>query len=178
MGRGPSLKTELKKLKKNIETRFKTKLKLYQKYPAVWIGDRLADIAKQTGMKDVTKIIAVVGMTILVKRTIDMSEDLRGKLKEIKEAPFPFTQARFIAQTIPWFKPYERVAEAIVTGEPPELPEQYEGFFPDWMDWIIAFTLAYIIVENFGQIMHSAGNITSSIHSLLSAILLGGGTAA
>jgi len=165
MGRGPSLKTELKKLKKRIETTFKTKLKLYKKHPEVWIGDRLADIAKQTGVKDVAKIIAIVGMTIVVKKTIDTSEELRDAIK-----PFIVFGQRLPGTKWRWKGPfqYELVGEA----------EKFEGMFPDWADWLISFSLAYILVEHFGEIMRGAGNITASIHSLLSALLLGGGTAA
>jgi len=163
-----SLKQELKRLKKNIEAKFKTKLKLYKKHPEVWIGDRLADMAKQTGVTDVAKIIAIVGMTIIVKNTINQYEDLREGIKPLVVIGAAGKPPK--GQKWRWKGPfqYELVGEAV----------KFEGMFPDWADWLVAFALAYVLVEHFGSIMRGAGNITASIYSLLSALILGGGTAA
>lgn len=176
LGRGPSLKTELKKLKKRLETEFKTKVGLYKKHPEVWIGDRIADIAKQTGVKDVAKIIAIVGMTILVKKTIDTSEELRGHMilvkQIVKAAPFGS-----VLEYFPFLQLITPISTVVTAGIPkPEEMPKYEGMFPDWMDWLISFTLAYIIVEHFGSIMHATGNILSSVKGLVTGLLLGGGT--
>jgi len=164
MGRGPSLKTELKKQKKKIETEFNTKLKLYKKHPEVWIGDRVKDIAKQTGMTDIAKLGAVVGMTFVMKSIIDTTEDIRESTD-------------MIIRYGPVGGPIFGVLRGIFPDMFPSLgmtPEQKEGFFPDWMDWIIAFTLAYIVVEHFGAIMQGAGDILSSMTGLARSMLVGG----
>lgn len=166
MGRGRLLRTILREQRKRIENAFKTRLKLYKKHPQVWIGERLADIAKKTGVTDVAKIVALVGMTILIKKIIDTTEELKVAIQQ------PFFVVGGKKGTYQWKGPftYELV--------PKNLIEAFrEGIFPDWIDWLIAFSLAYLIIEHFGDIMQTAGNVTSSLRGLLSGLLVGGGVA-
>jgi len=106
-------------------------------------------------------------MTILVKKLIDTTEELKVAVQQ------PFFVVGDKKGTYAWKGPftYELIPEKMVSAFK-------EGFFPDWIDWLIAFALAYIIVEHFGQIMQAAGNITSSLKGILSGLLIGGGTAA
>lgn len=161
MGRGPLLRTKLRELKKRIETEFKTRLKLYKKHPEVWLGDRLADIAKRTGITDVTKIIAVVGMTYIVKHLIDTSETLSKEVQVItRGAPFGVVGVGLSFL-------YEQFS-------PKELKAQKLEFGDEWVKWLISFTLAFIIVEHFGEIMRGVGAASSSVKSIVQGLLMGG----
>jgi hypothetical protein len=162
MGRGPSIKTELKKLKKRIETEFTTRVKLYKKHPEVWIGERLADFAKKTGITDVTKILAIVGMTYIVKKTIETSEALSDQMQVIvRGAPLGLVGIA-----------YSIIAESIV----PQAKKVEVG--PEWLEWIVSFVIAYLIVEHFGDIMRGVGSATSGIKDIVSGLLMGGVPAA
>ena len=53
------------------------------------------------------------------------------------------------------------------TGEAPP----YEGFFPDWVDWLIAFTIAYILIEHAGSIIGLLGDSTSGLTKLVMLLI-------
>jgi len=162
MGRGPSVKTELKKLKKKLETEAKVKWKLVQKKPFfVSMRQRLEKVIDNAKPDEIAKFVAIMGMTIMVKKVIDTTEELREQVKELIIVG-------------PQFFPAYKVAQELGLAAP--TPKPAEGFFPEWADWLISFTLAYIIVEHFGQIMQATGNILSSVKTLVTGLLMGGGT--
>jgi hypothetical protein len=164
-----SAKQEAKRLQKKIETELKTKWKLAKKKP-LWVSLRkhIGMILDNAKPHEIAKLVAILGMTIIVKQVIDSSETLMGELDLIK-------RGKAMAPGLPGFGFGLALSLGYkIHGVP--TPE-YEGLFPDWMDWLISFTLAYIIVENFGEIMHAAGNVTSSIKTILLGLMAGGGVA-
>jgi len=135
---------------------------LYKKYPQVWFGDRIADMAKNIGITDIAKIAAIVGMTIIVKKVIETSEELSEEVQIISRGA-PFGVMGIVGSFI-----FEAVS--------PQFKAQKIEVGPDWLVWVVSFCLAYIIVEHFGSIMHATGNILTSVKGLMSALLVGGGT--
>lgn len=98
--------------------------------------------------------IAIMGMTVLVKCTIDKSEDLRGKLHGLRIEYFPMIWS--------WSKPIWEQLEPI---------EQYEGYAPDWMDWIISFSIAYIIIKHGGALFGMFEKGTLALTQIIGLLL-------
>jgi hypothetical protein len=104
------------------------------------------------------ELIAVIGMTFLVKHLIDASEDLRHKLDTLGGLYGEFLTP--IGKT----KMLTVLGRAL--GYTEVTPAQFEGMFPDWMDWLISFTIAYIIVKHGGQILGLASNAMGALQNL------------
>jgi len=113
----------------------------------------------KTMMKNVNPVdmIAVAGMTLMVKKAIDSSEDLRGKVKSLIEKG-------------EWWRGFVGVIGFAIPMKPIE-EKKYEGLFPDWMDWIIAFTIAYIIVKHGGALFGMFEKGTMTLTSVITALL-------
>jgi hypothetical protein len=104
------------------------------------------------------ELVAVGGMTFLVKYLIDTSEDLRGKLNTLGGLYGEFLTP--IGKT----KMLTVLGRAL--GYTEVTPAQFEGMFPDWMDWLISFTIAYVIIKHGGQIFGLASNALGAIQNL------------
>jgi hypothetical protein len=121
---------------------------------------------------DPLEMVAVVGTTIVVKKVIDTTEDLKGKALAVRNVIMGTGQvlgASGIAQFIQAFgSPFSILSEFFVGLIVPIPPEQaqYEGMFPDWVDWLIAFAIAYIIVHH-GELLLGLGQNLSVIIGML-----------
>ena len=149
--RRPSAKKKAKDAATVLDKVTKKKWKLQQKKPLdVSLREHIGKVIDNTSIMDLAKLATVIGITPIVKTIIDTSEDLRSELDYF-------------------------ISGGILTGKKwAEFREQkIEGFFPDWADWVFSFAIAYLIVENFGSIMHAAGNIVSSVKNLVSGLLIG-----
>lgn len=109
----------------------------------------------------IPKGIAILGMTYIIKNLIDTSEELRAKLPKVK--------IRFrVGPAFPTeFKPAWPLS--LLTDE--EEYEDFEGMFPDWADWLVAFTLAYMIVEHGGQIALGLGEAVKGLTGIVGFLL-------
>lgn len=170
MPRGPTTRSIYRKAK--AEEKAKLQARREDGYASLtqpkkfmhWVKTLLEDHASE-----IPEWVAIVGTTYLVKRAIDLSEELRGRLEQIKTG----------IQQGGAFPPI--IATAMFTGVPsPKIaPEymrkkalEYEGMFPDWMDWLIAFSLAVIIVKHAGQIAIGLGEIASNLTKLVGFFLI------
>lgn len=95
--------------------------------------------------------IAIIGTTVLVKMTIDKSEELRGKLKGLRLEHFPMI-----------FSLTEPIWEQLKQKE-----KNYEGYFPDWTDWLISFAIAYVIVKHGGALFTALGSGMQGLTSII-----------
>ena len=130
----------------------------YKKNAVLWM--------KHLFEKHVAKIpkgIAIIGMTYIIKRLIDTTEELKEKALKFQLKYSPLTQIPYLIQ----------LTGAVVGVDVPQqiidvTKIKYEGMFPDWADWLIAFTLAYIIVEHGGQIILGLGEGVKGLIALVS----------
>lgn len=118
--------------------------------------------------KEIPDWVAIAGMTIMVKRAIDLSEELRGKLAQIRgqitaHGVFPPIIAMYSGGISPTIADPRYMAKKA---------REYEGFFPDWFDWIVAFTLAVIIVRHAGQIAVGLGEIVGNLTKMIGFFLV------
>jgi hypothetical protein len=120
-------------------------------------------IGKLIDNSDPLEIGAVIGLTIIVKLTIDKTEEIRGWLATTGGLYTEFETIIGKQTLLTW------LGNAL--GLKPVETEKYEGMFPDWADWIISFAIAYIIVRHggaiFGLLKGGAGNLITVIKSLI-----------
>jgi hypothetical protein len=164
----PKKRPYTKKLKKWIETWVKTqkeaeyKWKKTKKGMEYSIREHIGKFIDRLTLNDIAELMATIALTPLVKKAIDETEKLRGlffglmKIKREEVMP-PATMEELR---------YKRFLRIIVGGEYKYI-EKYEGLFPDWMDWLISFGLAYLIVHNFGTLIHAAGDVVKSVQTIL-----------
>jgi len=145
------LKQKIKEEKKLLRAKTKEGWRLQKLKPLeVSLREHIGKILDNTSVMDLAKLATVIGITPIVKTIIDTSEDLRSELDYF-------------------------ISGGILTGKKwAEFREQkIEGFFPDWADWVFSFAIAYLIVENFGSIMHATGDILSSVKNMVTGLLIG-----
>lgn len=141
------VKAELK-----AKTEHKNKIFMGGKVTKEWLIEQLERHADK-----IPKYVAIAGMTMVVKATIDASEVLRGKLDVILKGGNPFKGMFVFESGVPVFG----------LGEGAD----YEGMFPDWMDWLIAFGLAYVIVEHAGSLIGLLGDTMSGLTGVLGFLM-------
>jgi len=122
--------------------------------------DKIKDWLKKMADKiDPLEIVAVTGMTYLIKNGIEWTE-------EIIKNPAPFF--RMIA-------PLTGFAFLLV----PDVPEPQQDAISKMMDtpqaemvqWLLSFVLAYLLVHNFGMIMQAVGSATGNIIGMAKGLL-------
>jgi len=176
MGRGIHEKT---KIKKDIKYAAKAtaaaeaaateiKYKTLNKYLPERIQEKIIDMLENI---DPIETAAIFGTTFVVKYCIDTSEELRGKIEattglNLWDLLVSITTPNWgIAKTI----------QAWLSGEtrdktPEEIEEfaqNYEGFFPDWFDWLIAFGIAFIVVRHGDVIFSQFTSLGSFVGGLM-----------
>lgn len=129
----------------------------YKKNAVLWMKNIF-----ERNMDKIPKMVAMIGLTLIIKRLIDTSEELRGRLDLLR---LPFER---IGPQNPFTKIFPQPFTIYLTDE---RRKKYEGFFPDWMDWLISFTLAYIIIEHGGQIALGLGKAVSSLGGIVGFLL-------
>jgi len=145
------LKQKIKEEKKLLRAKTKEGWRLQKQKPLeVSIREALGKLVQNTSLHDVSKLVTIIALTPIVKTIIDTSEELR-------------TQAEYF------------LSGGILTGKKwEEFREDKLGWLgPDWQIWLLSFALAFLIVEHFGDIMHAAGNIFSSLKMLVTGLMVG-----
>lgn len=104
---------------------------------------------------DPLEAAGVLALTIFVKATIDLTEEFRGQIQALVVLGELPPGMKTVWSGIPFW--YHLIPEG----------EEYEGIFPDWQDWIIAFGIAYMISKHGGALVQAATNMTSIIRGFL-----------
>ena len=133
----------------------------YKKNAVLWIKKILEE-----HLSEMPKAIAMLGMTILVKATIEQTEGLQSRVAQIMRGevtwilgePFAFLWGQLTGQ-IPLGETY-----GYFKGKK-------EGFFPAWQDWLISFTVAYMLVEHGGEIFQAIGSGALGLSSIISLLI-------
>lgn len=119
----------------------------------LWLKARLEKIIDKV---DFLELVALIGITVLVKGAIDKSEDIRSKIHPFitfGEIPEGY---KAVFSGIPFW--YDLVKEG----------DKYEGMLPDFMDWIVSFGVAFVIVRHGGAILGAGGSLLNTITNLFS----------
>jgi len=124
-------------------------------------------------VSQIPKGIAIIGVTYIVKGLIDTDEQLRAKYKVFKALTTGVEKATglpfsYLFSALESFGiPVGLMATQFIPGE--MLPE--ETMTEELLDWIIAFSLAYIIVEHAGQIIVGLGEGVKALSGILGFLL-------
>jgi hypothetical protein len=162
LARGKLLRTIKKKIREETLSRLEGVRKFYKKHPEQTVFDAIRQLFGNTSFMDVAKLGAVFGMTFIVKKVIDKTEELRMLIDEYKL----------------WVGPTYAFPFALIQGyttgfrvPTKEEIQKYEGMFPDIIDWVIAFCFAWIIINHFGEIMQGVGSIGVGVKGILMGLL-------
>jgi hypothetical protein len=159
---------EKAKVKAHLEETAKFEENFLTKHPLLWIRKMF-----ETHLNDLPEWIAIAGLTIVVKGTIDATEDL---VTRVKRALSPIQQASPEEQQE--LKAY--FTETFQQNVPPQVLGKLVGkyneqgrfeFLADWQEWLVAFSIAYILVKHGGQIIGLLGDVIKSGGGSLSAII-------
>jgi len=133
----------------------------YKKNAVIWIKHMVEKNADK-----IPKTIAIIGLTVIIKQIIKTTESLQTRIKQLFKGEVAWTV------TEPFGFLWGQITGQIpITETYGYFKEQKEGFFPEWMDWLIAFSLAYIIVEHGGQIALGLGSVASSLSGMVGFLL-------
>lgn len=167
-----NLKTKVKEAKKITKAEIKAKLeefyKAKDKFTLVNIKNYLAQTLKNI---DPIEAAAIIGATFLVKYAIDTSEEIRGAIK----VTTGLNELDLLLQIVSPGWGVSKILWSFLSGqikdksqeEIQQYAEEYEGMFPDFIDWLIAFGVAFIVVRHgdtiFKQFTSIGGFVTGLI---------------
>lgn len=123
-------------------------------------------IGKLIDRIDPIEIGAVIGVTILVHGTIVETEALLKAVASVKTNVAGNILAGLInpeAELIQWIA-------GTFAGSTSDVIKQF-GLDQDWEIWLISYSIAYILVHHFGQILAIAGSGVSSLTGLIAKLL-------
>lgn len=180
MPRGKTARTRKRMAKAEQEgistalTNEEAKVWTKSKNAMVWVKQIL-----EKHIDKVPKLLAILGMTYLVKRAIDTSEELTAKAVKVVTGGEP-SEIMKLFSWLPIFGPAVGVGAAIAgffvpswIGEPTakiveEIPSRLDV---EGMEWLLAFTMAYMIVEHGGEIALGFGDIAKSLTGMVGLLL-------
>jgi len=157
MARGRTSRSYYKQKKAEVKaeltakTEYAAKLFKNKKITQKWLIEQLE---KHTDK--IPKYAAIAGLTVLVKSTIDASEDLMSR------AAVPMLALSAISPIMIPFMP----AALMGTISAEEFKK-----IPDWAEWIVSFTIAYILIEHGGSIIGLLGSGSGGLSSIISLLL-------
>jgi hypothetical protein len=128
-----------------------------------WLKSIRDHIGKWIDNLNPLELAATIGLTIIIKTLIDKSEEIRGWL-ETTGGLYAEFETFLGRQTL--LKP---IGQALGLKEIEK--GSFEGVFPDWMDWLIAFTLAYIIIKHGGQLLGFMKEGSANLLLIVKALL-------
>jgi len=162
MPRGRLLKTKIKEARELEKARLIgaakaeiQRIKLRAKNIGVILQSKLADME----VEDLAKFTAILGATVVIKNGIDFAEESYTK-----------------QDLAWWYRMFARKLLLLPPGTliPDEQIQNMESLPAEITQWVISFGLAYVIVENFGEIVLATGQALTSLTGL-ARLLLGAG---
>lgn len=128
--------------------------KKYKKNATLWMKSLL-----EKHLDKIPKTIALLGLTYIIKELIRTSDELLTKIRTFTGKPIWETKL---------FEPiWEKELSLTPIWKKPEVKE----LLPEWKEWLIAFTLAYIIIEHGGQIALGLGETVKGLTGIVGFLL-------
>lgn len=125
----------------------------YKKNAALWLKRMV-----EKNISKLPKAIAIIGLTVVIKHLMDTIPELIETVSALHK--------------IPWF--YKVASPLLYQAEmftiTVEKIDVTKGL-PEWFDWVIAFSLAYIIVEHGGQIALGLGESVKGLSGIVGFLL-------
>jgi hypothetical protein len=110
--------------------------------------------------------VAVLGTTVLVKRAIDLSEDLTARIVSASQNPKAWYLA-FVGMS-----PLAPLWTSQFLGkEAPEVKQALSSPTAELVEWLMAFSIAYIIVHNAGSIITALGSGAKGLGEMVGFLL-------
>lgn len=154
MGRGKLLRSKIKAAKALVKAKLQAKKEWDERKANIPYKIKEL-ISKYLENIDPLETAACIGTTIIVKALIDKSEEIRAAIKPFWVASLDDPN-KYVWSGIPfWYIKQESGVD-------------FEGLFPEYMDWIIAFGIAFIVVRHPEVITTMFQGVTS-----LSGFILG-----
>lgn len=111
----------------------------YKKNAILWMKSLV-----EKHLHRIPKAVALIGMTLIVKNVIHTTDSLAAKVAEIAgKHPVLFAVTPFVTVAA------QLTAEYFAAGKVKE-----EDIVPEWAEWLVAFAIAYVIIEHGGQILN------------------------
>ena len=159
MGRGKHLKTKMKEarlLAREAEKGARQGVAQFKRTQAGFQASLRDHLGRMIDRVDPFKSIAILGATVLIKGGMEWGEDVMMRWYTIFRGLIPFIGEAFFPL-------------------PLELPE-VEGNILDSpqveiIQWLLSFTLAYIVVTHFGEIIGGVGGAFGGIVGIASTFL-------
>jgi hypothetical protein len=128
------------------------------------LQDKILGYLREMAEKiDPFETIAIIGATIVIKTGIDWTENVIANFKPYQVIYFLNPVLGAILQGI-------EVASDPGNQKTATLQKLFDSEPVQVMEWLISFTLAYLIVHNFGAIIQSGGNILSMAKGLIGMV--------
>lgn len=107
---------------------------------------------------DLSKTVAILGVTVMIHNGIVWSRDLLAAGSWAAQFAGAFLLPSWLG------------GRGLFNLDPPSQPEE-AGILEEVLSWLISYGLAYLIVENFGEIITAAGAALSSITGIAKTML-------
>jgi len=158
MARGKLLRTKIKNEKALVKARLQAEKEWYQRKAnfQYLFKKELVNMMRRI---DPLEFAAVGGLTMVIKSVIDETEEIRGRIRAIAVIGELPEGMKAVWSGIPFW--YVLVPEG----------ETFEGMFPEWVDWLFAFGIAYVLVrhpEVVTEMFTGATKLTTFVLGLLS----------
>jgi hypothetical protein len=139
----------------------KSKIWSNKKQRTAWM---LTQLEKVIDKIDPMKALAILGTTLIIKQGINWAQYLGQKFAEQGGSP-----VGMVAAILGDLMPGNPVLEALagITGE----KKVNLGGRAEIMEWVISFTVAYILVEHAGELITAGGNILFAAKGLIGGLL-------
>lgn len=129
----------------------------------VWLKDRLESLIENI---DPLEIVAVAGLTILIKQGIEWTEDI----------PLTLLQKNSLIRTLMRFVPLVGLSfDIFVPDLPPEAIEALKKAMDsppmEIIQYVASFIVAFIIVRHADRIIEAGGNILGVAKGLMGALI-------
>jgi len=159
LGRGRLLKSKVKETIALTFARLKGQRKFYKKHPDEWFKDRISSLFSNMTFNDILELVAIAGMTVVIKNMIDASEDLLNKINQMQ------VPEAFLTGFIRGFTGFQIPVLGFLFRQT-EITEAFE--IADPLKWLISFCMAFVIVHHFDSLMKAFGSIQGFLTSAFS----------
>ena len=126
-------------------------------------------------IKEIPEWVAIAGMTILVKQVIEASEPLQAKAAEgavkLAGASADITKLAFEFQAIPSLVSSLGITVTETSELQKAILEALDSPQAEMLQWLLAFTIAYILVKHMGQIIGLLGDVVGGLTKIVPLLM-------
>ena len=163
MGRIPK-KTAYWVAKMQEKARLQAQVEMQRKKPLdVSIKEHIGKILDNTKLSDIAEVAAAIGLTPIVKNLIETTASLASKAKSLFQAEAAFQMLPFT---------YFGIDPFSLFGVPGQEKPKKTDITLELFTWLMAFSIAYILVRHAGQLIGLLEKGLTSIVPLLMGVAI------